>query len=173
MCSKSKVVELLKDLRLLYPQAYKVEHDDEVALLKAYYKNLYDYTDEVVDMAVKEAISNAGHFAPTIGDILTAIKKLGTLSQPSESELWSQLNIACNKVVNRGDMQKIWESMHPILRAYCGSTSRLIALANIDLDSFETYERQKFSKTLPTLTEREERPMLDNKLNSLKEIMGA
>jgi len=175
MSTKQKIADVVRKLRVLYPNSYQTDLDGEKILNETFCEHLTPYTDEAIDLAVKEAIKNAGHFAPTIGDIMGVLRKIDEAGKPSESKLWSQLNIACNMVTNRGQVAAIWNNLHPILQSYCGSPSRLIAIANMNLDDFDTFERQKFAKTYPTLLERENlgnyKQLPNGKPQNIKEIL--
>ena len=161
-------------IRINFENGYKVQTDEEREMLYgSWYAILKDYPKEVCDAAVMNAIKRA-KFAPRIGDIVEQIEKMQASLEKSEGELWAELKGVLREVdrcvymfrfnvieangKTQGDnararLEEIFNGLSPELREYCGNKNGLIELSRLT-DEQMSYEKARFSKTIPYLRER-------------------
>ena len=194
MCSPETIAKIITKMRFLYPGSYNNDPKDDGLLLESFGEAFEPYSDDVINQAFKDAIAMGGHFAPSAGDIIGAIKRREELSRPSDIQLWGELETAlkiaynANEYVKRGqpgrqaNINKAWEGLNPLLKAYCGSYNGFMRLTGLlvyeDYEKSLEIERSKFNKTLPTLQARAEISEdhligTGGNLQSLKQIIGA
>lgn len=161
-------------IRINFENSYKVHTDEEREMLYgSWYAILKDYPKEVCDAAVMSAIKNA-EFAPRIGSIVKEIERMQASLEKSEGELWAELKGVLREVdrcaymfrfnlveangKTQGDnararLEEIYNGLSPELREYCGNKNGLIELSRLT-DEQMSYEKARFSKTIPLLRER-------------------
>lgn len=164
------VNKYLATIRINFENAYKTQTSEErQILIKSWYEILKEYPKEVCDKAVINAIKNA-EFAPRIGTIVKEIEKMRTAYEKTDGELWTELTNVLNSVGRimyfgtarhwyngkliepTEEVQKIYAKLDPILQAYVGGVSGLVALSKAEtLD----YEKGRFVKVVETLKGRE------------------
>ena len=164
------VNKYITTIRINFENAYKTQTSEErQILIKSWYEILKEYPKEVCDKAVINAIKYA-KFAPRIGDIVEQIEKMRIAYQKTDGELWTELTGVLNTVSRlmyfgtarhwyngklidpTEEVQKIYERLDPILQAYVGGISGLVALSKQEtLD----YEKGRFVKVVETLKNRE------------------
>lgn len=166
--------QYLAMIRINFENAYKTQSDIErQMLIKSWYEILKEYPKEVCDRAVISAIRNA-EFAPRIGSIVKEIEAMQEALQKPENELWSELMGVLRRVASnayyyrfnavqengltqgqiaRMDNEKIFENLSPELKSYLCNLQGLVDLTYMTDDDL-SYERNRFSKTLPQLRQR-------------------
>jgi len=188
MCTKEKIAKIIAKIRTVYPKSYPADTpDDDKILLEGFYEFLEPYPDEMIDMSLKFAFKASGHYAPSIGDILIAIKKIEEASCPSESQLWCQLDESLKMAYNQKHyldidstrdratdrINQIWDKLNPILKTYLGSFGRFYQLSDRHFDDME-FERNRFLKAITDIREREEisgGSFIDSGPRGLKQIL--
>lgn len=164
------VNKYLATIRINFENAYNTQTPEErQILLKSWYEILKEYPKEVCDNAVINAIKYA-KFAPRIGDIVEQIEKMRTAYEKTDGELWTELTGVLKKVSRimyfgtkkhwyngklidpTEEVNKIYETIDPILQTYVGDVSGLVELSRAEtLD----YEKGRFIKNVETLRGRE------------------
>ena len=161
-------------IRINFENAYKAQTAEErEMLLASWFAILKDYPKEVCDAAVLNAIKNA-EYAPRIGSIVKEIEKMQVSFEKSEGELWAELK-GCLREVDRcvymfrfnmieangrtqGDnararLEEIFNGLSPELKEYLQNKNGLIEIAQLT-DEQMSYEKTRFSKTVPLLRDR-------------------
>lgn len=172
--TKQDVAGMVGIIQANYTYAYKgVTKDDMLMLIETWYTSLARYEKEVVGVAFQRALESC-KMPPTLADIVQHIKTIKTATEPTETELWEQLNETLRKVakyvymfsfsmreangLTQGDNARIkvkalWENLPQVLKNYCGNERGLIDLSRLDKDEL-AFEKGRFIKILPTLKTR-------------------
>lgn len=169
--TRKDIVAMVGMIKANYTHAYKdVTKNELAAMVEFWYSSLAKYEKEVVNVAFQIAVESCT-FPPTLADICKNIHYIKTATEPTETDLWEQLTRVLPQVgrvayfgtrqyLDNGrmvqpaeELQKIYDGLPPILKAYVGGVSELVSLAK--QETLE-YEKGRFLKALPTLKQRDE-----------------
>lgn len=187
MASQNKVIEIIAGIKTLYP--YYAKDTNKQVLVKMWIALLQDYTDEMVDKAFYKCLQVC-KMPPTPADIIEQIERINKAGQKSEFELWDVYSKALRETrrqmycfnytyidetgVSQGEqarqkVDKLWNELPEELKMYISSKGELMRLALNNSDDDMKFEKQRFMKTLPTLTQRiEDRKLLLDITNNAK-----
>lgn len=173
MITKTEIVKIITAIKIQCPEAFPYEDSAEFDLLvDVWFDTLRNNQKKVVWAAVRNALKNTIYQKQNwIGAICQEIDKIQVLQEKSDGELWAELMAAVKQVRKyegflihdrifmetdwvspREEVKKIYMRLSPILKDYIGSENELVTLAR--QESFE-YEKSRFIKVLPQLTQRE------------------
>lgn len=166
--NKIDIYKLIAKVKVAYPFNYKTfEVDDFEILAESWYEDLGGYSLELVNEAFKRA-RQANKISITTADIIEQIEKIRSAFEPSEQELWQELIAVLNKAQwcidrfnytyieengktqgenAREQLAALYRGLKPEFKRYCGGTSGLIELAEMDDESLE-FERPRFLKDI-------------------------
>lgn len=169
--TRKDIVAMVGMIKANYTHAYKdVTKPELAAMVEFWFNSLAKYEKEVVGAAFQMAVESCT-FPPTLADICKNIHYIRTATEPTEADLWDELvrvlpqvgRVAYfgtrqywdngRMVYPAEELQKIYEGLPPILKAYVGGVSELVSLAK--QETLE-YEKGRFLKALPTLKQRDE-----------------
>ena len=169
--TRKDIVAMVGMIKANYTHAYKdVTKPELSAMVEFWYSSLAKYEKEVVNVAFQRAVESCT-FPPTLADIIKNIKEIRTATEPTEADLWDELvrvlpqvgrvaYFGTSRYWDNGrlvypaeELQKIYEGLPPILKAYVGGVSELVSLSK--QETLE-YEKGRFLKALPTLKQRDE-----------------
>lgn len=169
--TRKDIVAMVGMIKANYTHAYKdVTKNELAAMVEFWYSSLAKYEKEVVNVAFQMAVESCT-FPPTLADICKNIKEIRTATEPTEADLWEELVRILPRVGRvayfgtrqywdngrlvypADELQGIYDSLPPILKAYVGGVSELVSLAK--QETLE-YEKGRFLKALPTLKTRDE-----------------
>lgn len=172
--TKKDVVEIVGAIKANYTREYaNTTKDQLLSMIEWWHNSLKVYDKEIVQVAFQKALES-NKYPPNLAHIIEQIKLLKNATEPTETELWEQLNNTLRKVSGcvyrfrfnavesngltqgenaRNEVKAIWEGLPQLLKEYCGNTSGLINLSKLDCDDL-TFEKGRFLKVLPTLKTR-------------------
>lgn len=187
MASQNKVIEIIAGIKTLYP--YYAKDTNKQVLVKMWNALLQEYTDEMVEKAFYKCLQVC-KMPPTPADVIEQIERINKAGQRSEYELWDiyrkalketerqmyyfQFTYVDTSGVSQGDQARqkvsdIWEGLPEELKMYISSKGELMRLARNSGDEDLKFEKQRFMKTYPTLTQRvEDRKLLLDLTNDKK-----
>lgn len=175
---KAHIVEYITLINLQFPNAYQfaTERDREL-FINLWFEGLKDYPKEICDMAVKRAILKA-EFTPKIAMVIKEVESLVEAQRSSDGKLWNELLSALNAIRSelpyaserydevihddtglttagevRKRISKVYDGLDVKLKEYCGDVRGFMELAKIGEEDLQ-YEKGRFLKQLPILTER-------------------
>lgn len=190
MATNNKIIEVLAAIKTLYP--YYAKDTNKQVLVKMWNALLQDYADEIVDKAFYKCLQTC-KMPPTPADIIEQINRMNKAGQISEFELWDIYQKALRETkrqmyyfnftyvdatgVSQGDqarkkVEDIWNELPEELKVYCASKGELMRLAQNSSDDDMKFEKQRFMKTLPTLTQRIEDKKLLLDITNDKKLIG-
>ena len=152
------------------------EYDDKDALtdvarmdarVNLWYAALNGYPYELVDTAVANVMRTLP-FRPKLADICNEIKRLQSLLEKSDEELWAELSATFYEVEHNANgykydaefercvmaNERIYEGLSPELKLYVRNVAELIEIARKDAEG-RSIERAMFKKRIPELREQE------------------
>lgn len=175
MASKKTIIKAIAAIKTVY--SYFGKDTDIELLVNTWHSLLLEYSDSEVDRGLYKALKVC-KYAPVPADIIEQIEELRECKKPSEFELWAQFQKALKEVLylsyrldynyidstglSQGEqarrrINEIWESLPQELQIYVGDTSELIRASKaLNYSEGLSYERNRFSKTLPILQKRVE-----------------
>ncbi len=189
MASRKSIIKAIGAIKTIY--SYFGKDVDLELLVDTWTALLEMYTDEEVSKGIFLAM-RVCKFAPTPADIIEQIENQKQIEKPCESELWALYSKALKEVnyysyrlnynyidssgISQGEqarlaISKIWDELPQELKIYLADKAELVRAAR-ELNSGDmSFERNRFSKTLPILQKRvEDKKLLLSIGNSLKEI---
>ena len=175
MASKQTIIKAIAAIKTVY--SYFGKDANLPLLVDTWEALLYEYTDEEVDRGLYKALKVC-KYAPVPADIIEQIEAMRELKKPCESELWAHYQKALKRVlyfshrlnynyidetgISHGEqakreIEKVWYSLPQELKLYIGDQSELVSAARgLNYAEGLSYERNRFSKTLPILQKRVE-----------------
>lgn len=190
MASQNKVIEIIAGIKTLYP--YYAKDTNKQVLVKMWNALLQQYTDEIVDKAFYKALQVC-KMPPTPADVIEQIERMNKATQISEYELWDKYRKALKETQRlmyyfqftyvdesgvsqgqqaRNKVENIWNGLPEELKIYIASKGEMMRLAQNNCDEDLKFEKQRFMKTLPTLTQRIEDKKLLLDLTENKNLIG-
>lgn len=172
MASQNKVIEIIAGIKTLYP--YYAKDTNKQVLVKMWIALLQQYTDEEVEKAFYKCLQTC-KMPPTPADVIENIERINKAGQLSEYELWDiyrkalketerqmyyfQFTYVDESGISQGDKARqkvadIWDGLPEELKVYIASKGELMRLARNSGDEDLKFEKQRFMKTLPTLSQR-------------------
>lgn len=190
MASQNKVIEIIAGIKTLYP--YYAKDTNKQVLVKMWNALLQDYADDLVDKAFYKCLQVC-KMPPKPADVIEQIERMNKAVQISEYELWDIYQKALKETGRqmyrfqftyvdesglsqgqqaRNKVDKIWNDLPEELKAYIASKGEMMRLAQNSSDDDLKFEKQRFLKTLPTLTQRiaDKKLLLD--LTEDKKLLG-
>lgn len=190
MASQNKIIEIIAGIKTLYP--YYAKDTNKQVLVKMWNALLQDYADDLVDKALYKCLQVC-KMPPTPADIIEQIERMNKAVQISEYELWDIFRKALKETEKqmyyfqftyvdesglsqgqraRNKVDKIWNDLPEELKTYIASKGEMMRLARNGSDEDLKFEKQRFLKTLPTLTQRiaDKKLLLD--LTEDKKLLG-
>ena len=171
MASQKKIVEMITAIKTIY--SYYAEDCDVELLVQTWGVLLWDYKDDIVDIAFYNAMQSC-KVPPTPADIIERVKEMQKASDPTPESLWNELRAAIketqkqmyyfrfnyidNSGISQGDRARkkvddVWNALNEKLKSYLSSKEEVIAIARNDEDDLK-YEKSRFLKTLPIIEKR-------------------
>lgn len=162
--TKKNVIEIIELIRVNYDNAYSGLSEDEVKLLiDFWYDSLKKYPKELVNSAVKNAISTC-EYAPRLANIISEIRKIQSADTPSNEQLWAELEGVLDKVYQisrylpysqysqwtNTELNKIYDGLSDELKLFIVNRSTLVDVSEMTAENLQ-YERARFFKQMPTL----------------------
>lgn len=189
MANRKTIIKNIGAIKTIYNYFGK---DVDIELLVDTWTALLEmYTDEEVNKGVFLAM-RVCKFAPTPADVIEQIENCRQIEKPCEAELWAAYRKALAEVgyyiyrlnynyidssgISQGEqarlaISRIWDELPQELKIYLTDKQELMRVAREVNTSDITWERNRFSKTLPILQKRvEDKKLLLSIGNSLKEI---
>jgi len=172
MASQNKVIEIIAGIKTLYP--YYAKDTNKQVLVKMWIALLQQYADEEVEKAFYKCLQTC-KMPPTPADVIENIERINKAGQLSEYELWDiyrkalketerqmyyfQFTYVDESGISQGDKARqkvsdIWDGLPEELKVYIASKGELMRIARNSGDEDLKFEKQRFMKTLPTLTQR-------------------
>jgi len=174
--TKADIVKMVGIVKIHYSFNFKNFKDPDFEILyNSWYEDLKEYSQELVEIAFREA-KKVNKISITTADIIEQINKLQSSTQDTDNALWLQLSGVLYKVsdlaytyknstyvyddgVSQSEeaykkIQKIFNSLNPIIQSYCVNERGLICLTQIEPEQLE-FEKARFIKAIPNLKERE------------------
>ena len=189
MASRKTIIKNIGAIKTIYN--YFGKDADIELLVDTWTALLENYTDTEVTQGVYLAM-RVCKFAPTPADVIEQIENIKQIEKPCEAELWAAYRKALAEVgyyiyrlnynyidssgISQGEqarlaISKIWDELPQELKIYLTDKQELMRVAREVNTSDITWERNRFSKTLPILQKRvEDKKLLLSIGNSLKEI---
>ena len=189
MASQNKIIEIIAGIKTLYP--YYAKDTNKQVLVKMWNALLQQYEDEIVNKAFYKCLQVC-KMPPTPADVIEQIERMNKAGQKSEYELWDiyqktlretqrlmyyfQFTYVDETGVSQGDqarnkVEKLWNELPEELKVYVSSKGELMRLAKNNSDDDMKFEKQRFLKALPTLTQRiEDKKLLLDITNNNKLI---
>jgi hypothetical protein len=167
MMDKLKQTDILQILTLIranYENAYANKGDEEAELLvKFWFESLNKYPRSAVLEGTKNAIRNC-EYPPRLANIIDEIKKLITSNDPSDEELWAQLNGVLGRVYRtsrylqypqhyqwaKDKIQEIYNGLNENLKLYVVNPSSLVEISELEPEVL-AFEKARFYKHMPVL----------------------
>lgn len=173
MASKKTIIKAIAAIKTVYNYFGK---DVELSLLvDTWTALLAEYSDEEVDRGLYKALKIC-KYAPVPADIIEQIENMREIKKPSEFELWAQYQKALKEVlylsyrldynyidetgISQGEqarrrLKEIFDNLPQELQIYLGSVSEMVQTSKaLNHSEGLSYERNRFSKTLPVLQKR-------------------
>lgn len=169
--TRKDIVAMVGMIKANYTYAYKdVTKPELSAMVEFWFTSLAKYEKEVVNVAFQRAVESCT-FPPTLADIIQNVKAIKAAAEPTDEDCWEELVRVLPRVGRVAyfgtrqywdngrlvypaeELQKIYDGLPPILKAYVGGVSELVSLAK--QETLE-YEKGRFLKALPTLKQRDE-----------------
>ncbi len=162
--NRQSIIIYLTKIRLNFENAYPTRSDAEFDLLvESWFDALKQYTKEVCDLAVNNALKKA-KFAPRLGDITEEAENILNADLKTDEELWAELTSVLHRVyeisrysiypqyVNwtQAKLNEIYNSLDKIIRAYVVNTSALVEVSELT-DEALRFEKTRFFKQIPLL----------------------
>lgn len=174
MANRKTIIKSIAAIKTIYN--YFGKDTDLELLVDTWTALLENYTDEDVSKGIFLAM-RVCKFAPTPADVIEQIENFRQIEKPCEAELWAAYRKALTEVgynlnrinynyidstgVSQGEqarraIEKIWNELPQELQIYLANKDELIRMAReYNLSDF-SFERNRFSKTLPVLQKRVE-----------------
>lgn len=190
MASQNKIIEIIAGIKTLYP--YYAKDTNKQVLVKMWNALLQQYTDEIVEQAFYKALQVC-KMPPTPADVIEHIQRMNKAEQLSEYEMWDIYRKALKETQRlmyyfqftyvdetglsqgqqaRNKVDEIWNNLPEELKTYIASKGEMMRLAQNNSDDDMKFEKQRFMKTLPTLTQRIEDKKLLLDLTQNKNLIG-
>lgn len=186
MASRKSVIKAIGAIKTIYNYFGK---DVDIELLVDTWTALLEmYTDEEVSRGVYLAM-RVCKYAPTPADVIEQIESQKEIEKPCEAELWTAYRKALQEAnyysyrlsynyidssgISQGEqariaISKIWDELPQELKIYLADKSELVRMARELNSSDMSYERNRFSKTLPIVQKRvEAKKLLCNTYNNI------
>ncbi|MGN0806719.1 MAG: replicative helicase loader/inhibitor [Candidatus Coproplasma sp.] len=164
---RQDIVTYILKFRLNFENAYPTASDEEFDLLvESWFEILKDYSKEICDQAVNNALKNA-KFAPRLGNITEEIENILNADSKSDEELWAELVSSLARVYEisrylrysqysawaNEKLSEIFNSLDEMLKTYLVNISSLVELSELADESLK-YEKARFFKQAPNLRKR-------------------
>lgn len=190
MASQNKVIEIIAGIKTLYP--YYAKDTNKQVLVKMWNALLQEFTDEIVDKAFYKCLQIC-KMPPTPADVIEQIQRMNKATQMSEYELWDIYQKALKETQRqmyyfqftyvdetgisqgnqaRNQVEKIWNDLPEELKVYISSKGELMRLAEDYSSEDMKFEKQRFMKALPTLTQRIEDKKLLLDITNNNKLLG-
>lgn len=171
---KSDVISYIAMIKMNYDSAYNLAEEELNTLSEFWFKTLQVYPKEVVDQAFRNVLQSCT-YPPRLANIYNEIKRLQSLVEKTDEELWSDLAATFQAVEHNADgykytakddsgkpewqrcmesNQRIYDGLSPELKAYVRNVSELIEIARKD-DEGRSIERAIFKKRIGQIREQE------------------
>jgi hypothetical protein len=162
--NQTDILQMLTLIRANYDNAYSYTSDEEAALLvQFWYESLKQYPKTLVFEGTKNAIRN-NEFPPRLATIISEIKKLQSANEPTNEELWAELNSVLGKVYDisrylcypqhyknaTAKIEEVFNGLNKTLQLYLVTPSALVELSELSQESL-AFEKARFFKSLPPL----------------------
>lgn len=192
MASKKSIIKSIAAIKTIYN--YFGKDVDLELLVDTWTALLENYTDEEVSRGVFLAM-RVCKYAPTPADVIEQIENQKQIEKPCEAELWAAYRKALVEVgyytyrlnynyidssgISQGEqarlaIKRIWDELPQELKIYLADEKELIRNAREMNSGDFSFERNRFSKTLPIVQKRiEDKKLLLSIGNGLKELKEA
>lgn len=165
--TKKHVLEILRLIAAEYGE--KLAENTTGLRVEMWFSSLSAFSQEVVDTAVAN-VMQGNPFRPKLADICNEIKRLQSLGEKTDEELWGELRAVLPAVVhntegyrftyrNEGERCKksneaIFSALSPEIRAYLRSVSELITVAYMNEEALR-FEKSRFLRRIGEIREQE------------------
>ena len=165
--TKKHVLEILRLIAAEYGE--KLAENTTGLRVEMWFSSLSAFSQEVVDTAVAN-VMQGNPFRPKLADICNEIRRLQSLGEKSDEELWGELRAVLPAVVhntegyrftyqNEGERcrksnEAIFASLAPETRCYLRTVSELITVAYMDEEALR-FEKARFIKRIGEIREQE------------------
>lgn len=149
--TKSEVAEILAVIDGIYPN-FKV--DDETMMVNAWHWALKDYSYQDISKSLDIYIkTNNTGFAPAVSQLIGLIHKEDDFQYPSESEAWTIVRRACERL-DWINPDKEFNKLPEIIKEAVVSADNLKNWAQLDMGDFESVISSNFKRTYRAVVER-------------------
>lgn len=152
--TRNQTVEIIGLLQTNYPDVYRNMSDDALAATVNLWARMFtDEPYEIVAAAVMGYIANnTARFAPNIGQVKEAIRKLTHQDELTEGEAWAMVSRALRR--STYDSQEEFAALPPIVQKAVGSPAQLREWAGMDADTVQSVVASNFQRTYRTMLAR-------------------
>ena len=136
-----------KKIVMIIVSTYPNWHPEDMSLtVDAWTSTLESFTYQQIAAALKAFIlSDASGFAPSVGQLIGLLDRVGNSQEPSEMEAWSLVSNALRRSTYYAESE--FEKLPETVQKAVGSPSMLRNWAQTDMQSIESVVQSHFRRT--------------------------